>query len=79
MEYFGSDLLEERKESIQACAAFAQETEGADFWTYKTETKTCYVKNGNADRRDYTPDHVSGSSECGIPFEQNYDFNLVGE
>ena len=77
MEYGGSDLLEQDKDSIELCADLAFDIENATFWTYKTKTKKCLLKDSNNDRRDNTPDHVSGSSECG--YANRYDWETGGE
>ena len=50
-------------ENLAECAKLSL-SKFADYWTYKSEEKLCWVKSSKSGRKAGS-DHVSGNSECG--------------
>ena len=61
----GDNAVASTQESQQACAEHCVATEGGRYWTYNKNSKECWLKTSDSDRR-LLAHVISGSRACGL-------------
>ena len=75
IDYFGHDIPGGKKKTAnsQECADFSSSIPGGLFWTWRSDTETCFVKSSNSGRK--TDGHaVSGNRKCGVTGRKTWYF-----
>ena len=75
IDYFGQDIPGGKKKTAnsQECADFSSSIPGGLFWTWRSDTETCFVKSSNSGRK--ADGHaVSGNRKCGVTGRKTYIF-----